>query len=39
MKNTVSEMKNTLDGIKSRLDEAEYWISNLKNKLAEDTEM
>ena len=26
-KNTISELKNTVEGIKSRLDEAEEWIS------------
>ena len=26
-------MKNTLEGIKSRLDEAEEWISELENKV------
>ena len=28
IKNTISEIKNTLEGITSRLDEAEYWILN-----------
>ena len=30
MKNTLSEMKNTLERINSRLDEVEDWIANDK---------
>ena len=37
MKNTISEMKNTPEGINSGLDEAEDRISNLENKVAENT--
>ena len=33
MKNTISELKNTVEGIKSRLDEAEYWKSELEDKV------
>ena len=33
MKNTISEQKNTVEGIKSRLDEAEDWSSGLVDKL------
>ena len=31
-------MKNTLDGIKIRLDEAEDWISKLEDKLERNTQ-
>ena len=30
MKNTIIEMKNTLEGINSRLNDTEVWISELK---------
>ena len=33
--NTITEMKNTLDGINSRLNEAEEWISELKERVGE----
>ena len=33
MKNTISKMNNTLEGIKSRLDEAQYWICDLEDKV------
>ena len=36
MKNTMSEMKSTLEGINSRLDEAEDWINHLEDKIAEN---
>ena len=32
MKNKISELKNTVEGMKSRLDEAEDMISELENK-------
>ena len=32
-------MKNTLDGVRSRLDEAEEWISGLKDKVVEITQL
>ena len=35
---TISEMKHTLEGIKRRLDEAEDRISDLQNKVAENTQ-
>ena len=35
MKNTISERKNTVEGIKSRLNEAEEWISKLEDKVEE----
>ena len=37
MKNTLTEMKSPLGGINSRLDEAENWISELEDKVAENT--
>ena len=33
MKKTISELKNTVEGIKSRLDEAEVGISELKDRV------
>ena len=39
MKNTISEMKNTLERKKIRLDEAEDWTSDLKNKLEKYTQL
>ena len=33
MTNTISELKNTVEGIKSKLDEAEYHISELEDKV------
>ena len=38
MKKTITEIKNTLGGINSRLDEAEVHISNLEDKVAENTQ-
>ena len=38
MKNTISEMKNTPEGINSRLDETEDQISDLGDKLSEHTQ-
>ena len=32
MKNTISELRNTVEGMKSRLDEAQYQISELEDK-------
>ena len=32
-KNKISEMKNTLEGIKSRLDEPDDWITELEDKV------
>ena len=36
MKNIITEIKNTLNGINSRLDEVEDQISNLKDKVTEN---
>ena len=33
--NTITEIKNTLEGINSRIPEAEEWISDLKDKTVE----
>ena len=38
MKNTITEMKNTLEVISSRVDEVEDWVSNLEGKIAENTQ-
>ena len=38
MKNRITEMKNILVGIYSRLDEKEDQISNLKDKAVETTQ-
>ena len=37
MNNTITEIKNTLEGIISRIIEAEEWISELENRLIEIT--
>ena len=37
MNNTITEMKSTLEGINSRITEAEEWISDLENKTVEFT--
>lgn len=37
MKNTVSPMKGTPEGMNSRLDEAEYQIIDLEDKVAENS--
>ena len=34
---TVTEIKNTLEGISSRISEAEEWISELEDKMVEIT--
>ena len=36
-KNTITEMKNTLEGINSRITEAEEWISVLEDKMVKIT--
>ena len=36
-KNTVTEIKNTLEGINSRITEAEEWISELEDRMLEIT--
>ena len=33
--NTITEIKNTLEGINSRISEAEEWISELEDKMVE----
>ena len=35
--NTITEVKNTLEGINSRIYEAEEWISELEDKMVEMT--
>ena len=37
MKDTITEMKNILEGINSRLDGAEDQISDLEEKVVENT--
>ena len=37
MSNIITEMKNTLEGINSRITEAEKWISELENRMVEMT--
>ena len=37
MNNTINEIKNTLEGINSRIAEAEEWISDLEDKIVEIT--
>ena len=37
MKNTINEIKNALEGINSRITEAEEWISDLEEKIVEIT--
>lgn len=39
MKNTVTEMKNKLQGINSRKNEAEEWVSQLEKSMVEITAM
>ena len=39
MKNTISEIKNTLEGITSRLDEAEDEIGKLEYKVERNTQV
>ena len=36
MKNIITQMKNTLEGINSRLGEADDHINDLENKIAEN---
>ena len=35
MNNTTNEIKNSLEGINSRITEAEEWISDLEDKIVE----
>ena len=38
MNNTITEIKNTLEGINSRTTEAEEWISDLEDRIVEITD-
>ena len=38
MKNSVTENKNTLDGINSRLEEVEQHISDLENRVTQSNQ-
>ena len=37
MNNTINDIKNSLEGINSRITEAEKWISDLDDKIVEIT--
>ena len=37
MNNTINEIKNSLEGINSRISEAEEWISDLEDKILKTT--
>ena len=37
MNNTITEMKNSLEGNNSRITEAEEWINDLEDKIVEIT--
>ena len=37
MNNRINEIKNSLEGINSRIIEAEEWISHLEDKIVEVT--
>ena len=37
MNNTITEMKNILEGINNRITEAEEWISDLEDRMVEFT--
>ena len=37
MNNTINEIKNSVEGIKSRITETEEWISDLEDKIVEIT--
>ena len=37
MNNTINEIKNSLEGIRSRITEAEEWLSGLEDKIVEIT--
>ena len=39
MKYAISEMKHTLEGNNRRLNEVEDWISELKDRVAENTQL
>ena len=38
MKNSTIEVKDTLDGVNSRQEEAEKWISNLEHRVMESNQ-
>ena len=38
MKNSITEIKNTLEGIYSRLEEAKGWISDLGDRLMQSNQ-
>ena len=38
LKNTITEIKNTLEGSNSKLDDTEEWISELKDTVVEITQ-
>ena len=35
MNNTITEMKNTLEGINTRITKAKEWMSDLKDRMVE----
>ena len=37
MNNTINEIKHSLEGINSRITEAEEWLSDLEDKIVEIT--
>ena len=39
MNNTIAAMKNTLEGLNSRITEAEEWISDQEDRMVEFTAM
>ena len=39
MNNTITEMKNTIEGISGRITEAEEWINDLEDRMVEFTAM
>ena len=39
LKNTIAKIKNALERIQDRLDDAEKWICNLENIIVEITEI
>ena len=38
MKNSITKMKNTLEGINSRLEKAEKWIRELEDRVMESNQ-
>lgn len=38
MKSTINDIKNMLDAMNSRMEEAEEWISDLQDKIMESNE-